>query len=173
MVEMSSLFCMTVVTANAHHCGLGLQDVFLLEMPGAGQLSPSTSSQEAFFICPILPPGFCQGTGAFSPISKGTHWLHRSDKYSMFALLFDADQSHAQEAFTDSASMEVTVALALLCCHLGPHGARSSSALGQQLLSHSLSQHLHAWQTCPAYPNADCCMGLLLTLLMVSSLKLS
>lgn len=165
---MPSLFCTTVVTADAHHCGLGLEDVFLLEIPRAVQLSPSTSSQEPFFIYPILPPGFCQGTGTFSPISKGTHWLHGSDKYSMFALLFDAAQSHAQEAFTDSAPVGVTVALALLCSHLSLCGARSSSALGWQLLSHSLPQHLHAWQSCSAHPSAECCMGLLLTLLMAS-----
>lgn len=127
--EMPSLFCMTVITADAHHCGLGLKDVFLLEMPRALQLSPSTSSQEPFVIRPILPPGFCQGTGTFSPISKGTHWLHRSDKYSMFALLFDAAQSPAREAFPDSATVGMTVALALLCSHLSPCRARSSWAL--------------------------------------------
>lgn len=117
-------------------------------------------------------PGFCQGTGTFSPISKGTHWLHRSDKYSMFALLFDAAQSPAREAFTDSATAGVTVALALLCSHLSPCGARSFSALGWQLLLHSLPQHLRAWQSCSAHPSAECCMGLLLSLLMASSLKL-
>lgn len=114
------------------------KDAFLLEQPGVVQLCPS--SQELFYICAILP-GFCEGIGAFSPISIGTHWLHRSDKYSMLALLFDAAQSHAREAFTDSATMGVTtVALALLCCHPSPHGARISSTLGQQLLSHSLPQ---------------------------------
>lgn len=41
----------------------------------------------------------------------------------MFALLFAAAQSRAWEAFTDSATMEVTVALALLCCHPSLHGA--------------------------------------------------
>lgn len=100
------------------------------------------------------------------------HSLAAQVKYSMFALLFDAAQSHAREAFTDSATVGVTVALALLCSHLSPCGARSSSALGQQLLSHSFPQHLHSWQTCSAHPNAECCMGLLLTLLMASSLKL-
>lgn len=140
VVDMASLFCMTVVKADAHQCGLGPKDVFVLEMPGAVQLSPSTSSQEPFFTCLILPPGFCQGTEAFSPISIGAHWLHRSDKYSMFALMFDASQSCAWEAFTDSATTGVTVALALLCCLPSPCGARSSLALGQQLLSHSLPQ---------------------------------
>lgn len=96
---------MTVITAGAHQCGLRPEDAFLLEIPGVVQLSPSTSSQEPFYICPILPPGFCQGVGVFSPVSIGTHWLHRSDKYSTLALLFDAAQSHAREAFTDSATM--------------------------------------------------------------------
>lgn len=130
VIEMASLFCLTVVKADAHPCGLGPEDVFVLEMPGAVEPSPSTSSQEPFFTGLIFPPGFCQGTGAFSPISVGTHWLHRSDRYSMFALQFDAAQSRAREAFTGSATMGVTVALALLCCLPSPRGARSSLALG-------------------------------------------
>lgn len=32
VVEMASLFCLTVVKADAHPCGLGPEEVFVLEM---------------------------------------------------------------------------------------------------------------------------------------------
>lgn len=44
VVKMASLFCMTVVKADAQQCGLGPEDVFVLEMTGAVQLCPSTST---------------------------------------------------------------------------------------------------------------------------------
>lgn len=85
----------------------------------------------------------------------------------MLALLFDATPSHAWEAFTDSVTRGDNS-----CSGFVVHVGQGSPQPWASSSSHTpFHKHLHPWQMCSAHPSAECCVGLLLTLLMVSPLK--